>query len=180
MLRTEIPLESLSLLPIHVWNRRWFLLAAGDFDAGDFNFMTVSWGGLGVMWNKPLAIVVVRPTRHTRGFIDKSPWFTLSVLPEKYRAALDYVGSHSGKNDDKVKASGLTPVSSRGVKAPSFNEAELVLECRKTYYSDLDPAHFVDPSIDKNYAAKDYHRVYFGEIVGAMGTDAWKAAGGTK
>jgi flavin reductase (DIM6/NTAB) family NADH-FMN oxidoreductase RutF len=184
MLRTDIPLEHLSMLPFHVWDQRWFLLAAGELagaspadggpPAGGFNFMTVSWGGLGVMWGKPFALVVVRPTRHTRRFIDSADSFTLSVLPERYRRALDYCGSRSGRDEDKVKGSGLTPVASRCVKAPSFDEAELVLECRKIYFSDLDPSHFLDPGIEKNYASKDYHRVYFGEIAAAMGTEAWR------
>ncbi len=176
-MRTDIPLETLSLLPVHVWNRRWFLLAAGDFAAADFNVMTVSWGGLGVMWGKPFALVVVRPTRHTRAFIDKSPGFTLSVLPQSQRRILDFCGSRSGRDEDKVKATGLTPIASRRVSAPSFEEAELVLECRKSYFSDLDPAHFLDPSIEQHYPAKDYHRVYFGEVLAAAGTAAWSANG---
>ena len=183
MLRTDIPLERLSLLPFHVWNERWFLLAAGEFGQPDsradpaarrYNFMTVSWGGLGVMWGKPFALVVVRPTRHTRRFIDEADSFTLSVLPEQHRRALNYCGSRSGRDEDKVKGSGLTPVSSRCVRAPSFDEAELVLECRKMYFSDLDPSHFLDPGIEKNYAARDYHRVYLGEILAAQGVDTWR------
>lgn len=128
------------------------------------------------MWGTPFALVVVRPTRHTRRFIDAADSFTLSVLPEHYRRALSYCGSHSGRDEDKVRGSGLTPIASRRVPAPSFEEAELVLECRKTYFSDLDPSHFLDPGIEKNYAAKDYHRLYFGEIVAAAGTDNWRGA----
>ena len=180
MLRTDIPLERLAMLPFHTWNERWFLLAAGTYaDAPapasrPFNFMTVSWGGLGVMWGKPFALVVVRPTRHTRRFIDAAESFTLSVLPESFRKALAYCGSHSGRDEDKVKGSGLTAVASRRVTAPSFDEAELVLECRKTYFSDLDPSHFLDSSIETHYSAKDYHRVFFGEILAASGTEAWR------
>ena len=186
--RTEIPLEQLALQPFHVWNTRWFLLAAGEYHPaagapGDrgaggghptFNFMTVSWGGLGYLWNKPLALVVVRPTRYTRGFIDQAPSFTLSVLPESYRRALNYAGSHSGREGDKARASGLTPEPSQRVTAPSFQEAELVLECRKSYFTDLDPEHFLDPSIQTHYSARDYHRVYLGEVLGAFGTAAWE------
>jgi len=175
MLRSDIPPQHLSMLPFHVWNDRWFLLAAGDFVGGAFNVMTVSWGGLGIMWGKPFALVVVRPSRHTRQFMDSSAAFTLSVLPEQYREALDYCGSRSGRDGDKVKASGLTAIASQAVPAPSFEEAELVLECRKTYFSDLDPSHFLDPAIEQNYASLDYHRVYFGEIVRVRGTESWLA-----
>lgn len=176
MLRTDIPPDRLVMLTFHVWDRRWFLLAAGDFASRDFNFMTVSWGSLGVIWGKPFAQVVVRPTRHTWSFIDRADSFTLSVLPERFRRALNYCGSRSGRDEDKVKGSGLTPVASRGITAPSFDEAELVLECRKTYYADLDPAHFLDPAIESHYPARDYHRAYFGEIVAAFGTEAWRGA----
>ena len=172
------------MLPFHVWNERWFLLAAGELAETDpaeasaadrrYNFMTVSWGGLGVIWGKPFALVVVRPTRHTRRFIDDADSFTLSVLPQRYRRALNYCGSHSGRDEDKVSGSGLTPIVSRYVRAPSFDEAELVLECRKTYFSDLDPSHFLDPGIENNYPARDYHRVYFGEILAAQGTGRWR------
>jgi len=177
-MRDDIPPEHLVALPVHLWNQRWFLLAAGDYASGDFNVMTVSWGGLGVMWNKPLALVVVRPTRHTRAFMDRSVSFTLSVLPESHRRILNFCGSRSGRDEDKVKATGLTPLASRCVPAPSFEEAELVLECRTTYFSDLDPTHFLDPSIEQHYPAKDYHRVYFGEILAAAGTAAWSSKGG--
>jgi flavin reductase (DIM6/NTAB) family NADH-FMN oxidoreductase RutF len=191
--QTEIPLEQLAALPFHLWNRRWFLLAAGEYLPGPgtpgavgsvgapvgFNVMTVSWGGLGVMWNKPFALVVVRPTRHTRAFMDHAASFTLSVLPEARRKILDYCGSRSGRDEDKVKAAGLTPRASHLVPAPSFEEAELVLECRKSYFSDLDPAHFLDPAINAHYPSRDYHRVYFGEVLAAAGTAAWSANGRT-
>jgi len=181
-MRTDIPLERLGVLPFHLWNQRWFLLAAGVYSPGEargFNIMTVSWGSLGVMWGKPFALVVVRPGRHTRSFMDKSESFTLSVLPERHRRILDFCGSRSGRDEDKVKAAGLTPLASRCVPAPSFEEAELILECRKIYFSDLDPTHFLDPGIEQHYPAKDYHRIYFGEVLAAAGTAAWRGDGGT-
>jgi len=174
MPRADIRLDSLSILPFDLWNRKWFLLSAGDFESGDYNCMTVSWGGLGTIWNKPFALVVVRPTRHTRGFMEKSAGFTLCVFPEEHRKKLSYCGSHSGRDGNKAKAAGFTPIASRSVAAPSFDEAELILECRKMYFSDLDPSHFLDPSIESHYPAKDYHRVYFGEILAAAGTPAWR------
>ena len=128
------------------------------------------------MWGRPFAQVVVRPTRHTWSFIDRADSFTLSVLPEQYRKALNYCGSRSGRDEDKVKGSGLTPEASRHVPAPSFEEAELVLECRKMYHADIDPTHFKDPSIETHYAARDYHRTYFGEIVAVQGIDAWSGS----
>ena len=69
-----------------------------------------------------------------------------------------------------ISETSCTRLASRLVEAPSFDEAELILECRKTYFSDLDPTRFLDPSIESNYPARDYHRMYFGEIVAACGT----------
>jgi len=186
--RIEIPLEQLEIQPFHLWSARWFLLAAGELPAQgtaapaaeaqpSFNFMTVSWGGLGFLWNKPFALVVVRPTRYTRQFIDQASSWTLSVLPEAYRRALNYAGSRSGREGDKARACGLTPHASRHVAAPSFAEAELVLECRKSYFADLDPAHFLDESIPSHYPSRDYHRLYIGEVLAASGTAEWVRRG---
>jgi flavin reductase (DIM6/NTAB) family NADH-FMN oxidoreductase RutF len=174
MQRAEIPLEALGMRPVHQWDRKWFLLAAGDWPAGDYNCMTVSWGGLGVLWNKPFALVVVRPTRFTWGFMEKSSGFTLSAFPEEHRRKLSYCGSRSGRDGEKAVAAGFTPIPSRLVTAPSFDQAELVLECRKTYFDDLDPSHFLDPETETHYPAKDYHRVYFAEILAAFGTPAYR------
>jgi flavin reductase (DIM6/NTAB) family NADH-FMN oxidoreductase RutF len=173
MQRIDIPPEALCILPVHLWHRKWLLLAAGDYQSGDWNCMTVGWGGLGAMWNKPFALVVVRPTRYTIGFMEKSAGFTLCAFPEVHRKKLSYCGSHSGTEGNKAKAAGFTAIASRKVAAPSFDEAELILECRKTYFSDLDPSHFLDPATEANYPAKDYHRVYFGEIVSAAGTEGY-------
>jgi flavin reductase (DIM6/NTAB) family NADH-FMN oxidoreductase RutF len=175
MLRSDIPLESLSVLPFHLWHRKWLLLAAGDFRSRDWNCMTVGWGGLGTMWNKSFALVVVRPTRYTMEFMEKFDGFTLSAFPEEQRNKLSYCGSHSGRDGDKAKLAGLTPLASRHVAAPSFEEAELILECRKIYFSDLEPSHFLDPATETHYPAKDYHRIYFGEIVSAEGASGYRS-----
>jgi len=172
MNRIEIDPARLACLPVHDWRERWFLLAAGDFAAGTYNFLTVAWGGLGCMWKHPLAMIVVRPTRYTYEFLEKFPDFTLNLFPPGFSDKLTYCGSHSGRQVDKVRETGLTPTACRRVAAPGFAEAELVLECRKTYYSDLQPAHFLADYIEGNYPAKDYHRVYFGEILAASGTES--------
>jgi flavin reductase (DIM6/NTAB) family NADH-FMN oxidoreductase RutF len=170
----EIDPSDLALRPVHSWESTWFLLASGDLAAGAFNFMTVAWGGLGCMWKRPLAMVVVRPTRYTYEFMEKYPDFTLSRFPAQYEAKLSWCGSHSGRKVDKVKHTGLTPEAGLRVAAPVFAEAELVLECRKTYWSDFEPARFLASYIAGNYPKKDYHRMYFGEIVAASGTPAFR------
>jgi flavin reductase (DIM6/NTAB) family NADH-FMN oxidoreductase RutF len=174
MQRSDIPFEKLRVPPVRLWDRQWLVLAAGSFPEGKYNFMTVGWGGLGVMWKKPLAMIVVRPTRHTFQFVEKSDTFTLSAFPEQHRRKLSWVGAYSGRDHDKVKESGLTPMASRFSSAPGFQEAELIIECRKSYFHDLDPMHFLDPETDSNYPKKDYHRMYFGEILAVAGTAAWR------
>jgi flavin reductase (DIM6/NTAB) family NADH-FMN oxidoreductase RutF len=145
--------------------QEWMLITAGNIKS--FNTMTGAWGGFGVMWGKDIAICVVRPTRHTYKFIEKSDTFTLSFFADKYKKALQYCGSHSGKDVDKIKQTGLTPVKS-SIDSVYFAEARLVLECKKIYTSDIDPKRFIDAEIDKNYPEKDYHRVYFGQIINCL------------
>ena len=139
----------------------WMLLAAGTEKS--FNMMTASWGGMGVLWNKPVTYIFVRPTRYTYEFIEKNEVYSISFFEEKCRKALTLCGTKSGRDIDKVKESGLTPViSDTGIV--HFGEAKLVLECRKLYYQDIDPANFLDPAINKMYN-NDYHRMYIGEII---------------
>lgn len=135
--------------------------------------MTVSWGSLGVMWNKPFAQVVVRPVRYTYQFMEVHPSFSLCAFSRIYRKALNLLGTLSGRDGDKIGASGLTPEAATQVAAPVFAQAELAIECRKIYWQDFDPAHFIDPGIDKNYPRKDYHRIYFGEIVAVTGAEKY-------
>ncbi|MDD5230227.1 MAG: flavin reductase [Candidatus Marinimicrobia bacterium] len=171
-----IPFEKLILRPHFLWNNQWLVLASGDFKAGHFNFMTVGWGSLGTMWSLPFAQVVVRPTRYTYEFMEKYETFTLCAFAREYRKKLSLIGSTSGRQTDKVKASGLTPCEAKVVAAPVFAEAELQIECRKIYFSDLEPAHFLKGGIADNYKENDYHRIYFGEIVAITGAEKYLAA----
>lgn len=147
--------------------QEWMLITVGNLQR--FNTMTASWGGWGILWNRKVCFCVIRPQRYTFEFMEISEAFSLSFFPANYRAALDFCGTHSGRNVDKVKACGLTPlevmVNETTSNVVSFAEARLVLVCKKIYYQDLDPAHFIDPTIGNAYPARDYHRMYFGEIV---------------
>lgn len=165
MKRTSIEPGQLCLPNCRAWSDDWFLLACGDFAAGSYNAMTVAWGGLGVMWGRPIAMVVVRPTRYTYQFMERYPDFTLCRLPLARRDALEYCGNHSGRDGDKIAAAGLTAVAARRVGSPVFDEAELAIECRTIYRRDFDPEGFEDPKIADNYPLRDYHRMYFGEIL---------------
>lgn len=168
-----IPFQELMIHPGELWNNKWLLLTAGDFSKKHFNSMTVGWGSFGVMWNKPLAMVVVRPTRFTYHFIEQYESFTLCAFPGTYRKALKILGTKSGRDGDKIAEAGLQPIASTKISAPAFAEAELIIECRKMYWHDFDPSHFLDASIQINYPLLDYHRVYFGEIMVVMGGDGY-------
>ncbi|OGS35298.1 MAG: flavin reductase [Elusimicrobia bacterium RIFOXYB2_FULL_49_7] len=159
---SEIPVSSLKENPFTLIGEEWMLITAGDIKS--FNMMTASWGGLGVLWNKNVCFCVIRPGRHTYGFMEKADHFSLSFFSEKYRDMLRFCGSKSGKTINKAEATGITPAASPS-GAVYFNEARLVLECKKIYFQDLQPQHFLAPDIEKNYPAKDYHRMYIGEIV---------------
>ncbi|MBM6924469.1 flavin reductase family protein [Pseudoflavonifractor phocaeensis] len=141
---------------------QWMLITAGTED--ECNTMTASWGGLGVLWGKPVATVYIRPQRYTLEFVEREDTFTLCFFGEEYRKALALCGSKSGRDIDKVKECGFTVATAEG--APYFEEADLVLVCRKAYWQDMDPTHFLDEEIDgKWYPQKDYHRIFIGEIL---------------
>jgi len=170
-----IPFLQLNLKIHQAFHKQWFLLTSGDYKKGTYNTMTISWGSMGVIWEKPFVQVVVRPVRYTFGFMEQFDTFTLCAFPKKYRKALSLLGEKSGRDGDKIALSGLSPIPSSVVDAPCFSEAELVIECRKIYWHDLDPAHFLDPSTKQEmYPAEDYHRAYFGEILAVMGCETYQ------
>ena len=169
----EIALGDLAVDPLSLFDKRWFLLTAGDFSTGQYNTMTISWGSLGTVWNKPFAQVFCRPQRHTFSFLETFPTFTLSMFRPACRSALQFLGSKSGRESNKIVESGLTPVAALRVDAPTFAEAELVFECRKVHAQRIDPRGFKDVAIDSNYPTTDYHFMFFGEVVVVRGTAAY-------
>jgi flavin reductase (DIM6/NTAB) family NADH-FMN oxidoreductase RutF len=148
----------------------WMLITAGDTrtDKGNWNTMTASWGGLGILWGRDVAFMFIRPSRQTFGFANGSPLFTLSFFDPKWHDALNLCGTKSGRDTDKAAAAGLNPVEFSGFpgSAVAFKEASEVFICRKLYTHDFDPAGFLDPpSIEQSYHGKDYHRLYIGEVL---------------
>ncbi len=173
--RSPIATNELVTLSHSLWADQWMLLTAGDFEAGHYNTMTVAWGSLGTMWGRPFAQVVVRPVRYTYGFMEQYDTFTLCAFPPEYEPALQLLGTKSGRDGDKIAETNVTPIGSSQVASPCFDEAELIIECRKIYADDLDPACFLDPEIARSYPNKDYHRFYFGEVVAIHGEDQYVA-----
>ncbi|MFN2302584.1 MAG: flavin reductase family protein [Anaerolineales bacterium] len=175
MQRKSIEIAQLSVQPHDLFHHQWMLLSAGDFSQGTYNAMTIGWGAIGTMWSKPFVFVAVRHSRYTFEFMEKFNTFTVSAFSREYHPALNLLGSQSGRDGDKIAASGLTPESSALVEAPSYREAELVIECQKIYANDLNPAHFLDESIYRHYRNHDFHRIYYGEILAAFAIDAYQA-----
>lgn len=167
-----IPMQEFVSNPLSLFDRGWFLLTSGDYTSGRFNTMTISWGSLGTLWNKPVAQVFVRPTRHTFSFMESSPDFSLCAFPAEYRSALQMLGTQSGRDSNKLANTSLTPVGGDLIHSPVFAEATLILECRKIYADDLDPDQFKDPAVLGHYPERDFHRMYIGEILQVRGDPA--------
>lgn len=144
--------------------KEWALVTSGV--KGNFNTMTISWGGMGIMWNKPVAFTFIRPQRHTFGFMENNEYFSMSFFDESFRKALSFCGTHSGRDVDKVKETGLTPAFTEdGV--PYFEQAKLVLICKKLYGQFLNEESIISEPVKDNYD-NDYHKMYVSEIVKAL------------
>lgn len=149
----------------------WMLVTAGDQQS--FNTMTASWGGMGYVWEKPVSFIFIRNTRYTYEFLQKEDRFTLSFFPEENRGALKILGNRSGRDTDKIKDSGLTPITTpSGLE--TFSEARLVVECKKMYVEELD-TKFLTSQYNSEITSKFYeggetapHTLFISEI-----TDVW-------
>jgi flavin reductase (DIM6/NTAB) family NADH-FMN oxidoreductase RutF len=161
----QIQPEKLNENVFNLLEKDWMLITAGTIDV--FNTMTASWGGMGVLWNKNVCYIVVRPQRYTYTFLERNEYFTLSFFHEKYRDVLKFCGARSGRDVNKAAETGITPMkTSNG--AVFFSEARLVIECKIIYFQDINPKNFIDFSIADNYPQQDYHRMYIGEILSVM------------
>ncbi len=159
----EISVKELNLNPMTLIGREWMLITAGTQERG-YNTMTASWGNLGSLWGHPTSLIYVRPQRYTKEFVDREEYYSLSFFPESFHKALAYLGTHSGRDGDKVTAAGLTPVSDG--YTTWFAEAKLVLICRKLYRAPLLEEAFLDRSVlEDHYPQRDFHDLYVGEII---------------
>ena len=142
-------------------DKKWALLTAGSEES--FNTMTVSWGGMGTLWGMPVVTAYVRVSRYTHEFMDANGYFTLSFYPEQYRKQLGVLGSKSGRDIDKMHASGLTAV--KAGQSMTFEEAEVTLVCRKLFKQRLEPQNMPKDVVDRFYGDEDWHDMYIGEVV---------------
>lgn len=158
----KIDIKQLQGNAVSLFKDRWCLITAGNKDS--YNTMTASWGAMGELWGKDVSFIFIRPQRYTKEFVDKNELFTLSFFPDEYKKALVFCGKYSGRDYDKAKETGLTPMELEG--SISFEESNIVVVCKKIAQMDIEPESFIDPTIDPNcYPGKDYHTMYVGEIV---------------
>lgn len=157
----EVPLKDLNENVFKIIGDDWMLVTAGNKDK--FNTMTASWGGFGVLWNKNVTFSFVRPQRYTFEFLEDNDYYTLSFYGNEYKKELGICGRESGRNINKVEKIGFTPIFNDN--APYFNEAKLVIICKKIYSQFINPNCCIDEEIFDCYQEEDYHKMFFGEIV---------------
>lgn len=153
--------------PVTLFSKDWMALAVGK--EGDMNAMTIAWGTLGELWRKHVVIVYVSSSRHTHSFMERNKYFTLTAFPDDKRQALQYIGTHSGRDEkDKVANAGLTTEFTE-LGNPIFKEANLAIECKIIYNAPFEP-HAIDPETYKFYDnGVGIHSMYVGEII-----NVWK------
>ena len=160
------PMDLLEMNPFTKIGKEWALVSAGN--KSKYNTMTVSWGGVGVLWGKNVVYIFIRDSRYTKEFIDNGEFFSMSFFDEKYRDALSYCGKESGRNvDDKFKGAGLTPAFRHNIPYP--DEANLVLLCRKMTAAPITEDTFVDTQIMSTcYSDNNIHVIYLVDIIEAV------------
>lgn len=142
-------------------DKKWGIITAGDKFVG-FNGMTVSWGGFGIMWNKPVAFIFVRKSRYTHEFLDKSDSITIAFLSDEFKNAKALFGSKSGRDLNKYEASGLHPVFEPDYNGYYPKEADYVFKMKVLYDTDLE--NMPEDIQNKFYPTNDLHTMYICEI----------------
>lgn len=156
----EIKIKESHIDPFEL-KSRWMLVTAEK--DGKVNTMTASWGGFGIMWNKEVAFVVIRPQRYTKEFVDNTDSFSLTFFDKSFMKQLGYLGKVSGRDEDKIKEAGLTVAHADGV--PYFEEAETAIIVRKLFAQPIKEEFFIDEEpVGHWYPEKDFHTLYIAEV----------------
>ena len=132
---------------------------------GPPNAMAIGWGSVGLIWWRPVFTVLVRPSRYTYTLLEESGEFTVNVAPSRMKDVVNYCGTVSGRDHDKLAAQKLTVLPSSRVKVPILQDCVIHFECQVVHKSDLVPSQMAKPVLSEFYGSGDFHRVYFGEIV---------------
>lgn len=159
----NIPADKIPGNFVKMLSEDWMLITAGNKDK--FNMMTASWGGFGVLYNKPVVFCFINPARYTYKVIEtQGDTFTITFYTEMYRDALNYCGTKSGKDEDKVKGSGLTPVQMPS-GSMAFEQAWMIIECKKLLSQSLLPDSINNNEVKSQWLDKPMHKMYIGEIL---------------
>lgn len=157
----EIKPEEFEYSPFKLIGKDWMLITAEKDEK--VNTMTASWGGIGVMWGKNVTYIVVRPQRYTKEFIDNSDSFSLTFFDNSFKEKLSYLGTKSGRDEDKIEKSDLTVIHKDDI--PYFEEANIAIFCNKLYAQEYKPECFINNELnEKWYPDIDHHTLYIGEV----------------
>lgn len=157
----EIKPEELNKSAFKLIGKDWMLITAEKDNK--VNTMTASWGGFGVMFDKNVAYIVIRPQRYTKEFVDNADTFSLTFFDEGFKKQLAYLGTASGRDEDKISKADLTVQHEN--ETPYFEEGNMVIICKKIYAQDFKPECFISSELEqKIYTKKDHHTFYIGEI----------------
>lgn len=159
----DINVNELGFTPFDIKDKNWMLVTAAKAD-GTVNTMTASWGGFGVMWNKNVVFVVIRPQRYTKEFVDNADSFSLTLFDNSYKKDLGYLGKVSGRDENKIEKVGFNILKNKeGI--PFFKEAETAIFVKKLYIQPMGGEFFLDQKITETwFPQKDYHVLYIAEI----------------
>jgi flavin reductase (DIM6/NTAB) family NADH-FMN oxidoreductase RutF len=129
------------------------------------NVMAIGWGTMGIIWRRPIFMVLVRPSRYTYKLIEETGEFTVNIVPPKLKEVVQYCGTVSGRDHNKFKEKNLTPLPSKTIKTPIIKECILHFECQVVNKNDLIPSELRESMVPELYPKGDFHRLYFGEIL---------------
>ena len=162
----EISYKELNINPVTIISDDWVELVTGC--SGDkINAMTLSWGAIGSLWGHKSGMAVVtiyvRPQRFSKILLDKNDYFTLCFFNGKYKKELGYLGTHSGRDEDKISHVGFNTITTENYSY--IKEASMVMVCKKLYKQTMKEECFLDKSIvSEHYPKKDFHDLYIAKI----------------
>ena len=164
MTKVEVSYTDYMKETTQVMKEKGLLLVSVDGN-GKPNAMTIGWGTIGIIWGKPIFVVLVRPSRFTYGLIEQTGDFTVNVPPEELAEAVAFCGSASGRDVDKFKEKNLTAAPGKKVKSPIIEECLVHYECKMVHKNDVLKEELASEIQSSSYPTGDYHRIYFGEIL---------------
>ena len=144
------------------------LLLVSQGNDGKPNAMTIGWGTIGIIWGRPMFVVLVRLSRHTYKLLEEDGDFTVNVMPDTMVDAVMYCGRVSGRDEDKFAEQGFTAAPALHVKTPIIGESLIAYECRTVMRNDVLPETLDSAILDSAYPSGDLHRIYFGKILGVQ------------